>query len=124
MTETTRTEPYPPILRQEIRRASRLSHALSLLATRVGPNDSSFEWICVRIDEVRVQVGEVTRDWSESRLDGAVAAGRLRDYLRTLEESLHAFSRSSFVRGGDDATPATGAEVSGLPATSTRRASP
>jgi len=125
MTETTRTEPYPPILRQEIRRASRLSHALSLFATRVGPSDACFEWICVRIDEVRARVGEVTRDWAESRLDAAVAAGRLRDYLRTLEESLHAFSRSSFVRGGDDTAPATAVELSpASPATSTRRASP
>ncbi len=49
MTRAQSSEPYPPILRQEIRRASRLSHALSLFATRVRPTDASFAWLCARV---------------------------------------------------------------------------
>jgi hypothetical protein len=126
MTRASRTEPYPPILRQEIRRASRLSHALSLFATRVGPTDGSFGWLCARIEEVRAAVGDVTRGWSEQRLGSSDAARRLRDYLRELEESLHAFSRASFIKAGEGGVEAD--DAAGGPtaprATATRRASP
>lgn len=126
MTRTKSTEPYPPILRQEIRRASRLSHALSLFATRVGPTDASFAWLCARIEEVRAAVADVTRGWSEERLGSSDAARRLRDHLRELEESLHAFSRSSFIMRGEDGQEVD--DAAGGPsaprATATRRASP
>jgi|HubBroStandDraft_5_1064220.scaffolds.fasta_scaffold634072_2 hypothetical protein len=104
MTRIPRTEPYPPVLRQEIRRAARLSHALSLLAARLGTSDASFEWLSLRVDEVRTRVGHVTHAWSEDRLETAEAADRLRDHLRGLEEALYAFTRSSFVRGAEDTT--------------------
>ncbi len=79
-----------------------------------------------RIEEVRAAVGDVTRGWSEERLGSSDAARRLRDYLRELEESLHAISRSSFIRGGEGGQEADDA-VGGLSApraTATRRASP
>jgi hypothetical protein len=86
---------YPAVLRVEVRRAARLSHAIALFGKRVAPGHPCFVWSLGRVDEVRAVVSAVTSEWSESRLDAPQAALRLHDYVRGLEESLRAYARAS-----------------------------
>jgi hypothetical protein len=84
------TDTYPTELQQQVRRAARLTHTISLMGHRVGPEDPAFFWMLGRPDEVRAVVSDVTREWSVGRLDGVVAARLLGDYLRGLTASLAA----------------------------------
>jgi hypothetical protein len=81
---------YPTALQKQVRLAARLTHTISLMGHRVGPDDPAFFWMLGRPDEVRAVVSDVTREWSQGHLDAFVAARLLGDYLRGLTRSLAA----------------------------------
>jgi len=84
------TDAYPTVLQTQVRLAARLTHTISLMGDRLGPDDPAFFWMLGRPDEVRAVVSDVTREWSLGRLDAYVAARLLGDYLRGLTSSLAA----------------------------------
>jgi len=95
LSTTTPSPLYPTALRQEVRRAARLSHSLAVLVDRVDPRDACFVWLLGRHDEIHAIVGGVMREWSEGRIDERRAAERIGTYVRDLEEPLQAFFHPS-----------------------------
>ncbi len=91
----SRTLVYPPVLRHQLRRATRLSLCLERFHERAAPGEPTFVWALGRADEVRAIVGAALREWSEGRIDAVLAAERIHGFAQELEDALVAYERSA-----------------------------